>query len=221
MAVSSETGNRDRSTSSGVTEIRSPFDRSTRGRLLTAVATVVGHGGYRQATVDRILREANVGWNAFSSEFEDLDACFEAALDGGFECAAEQAELALAAAEPGTSPDATFDLAMTAVLDAIVANRDLAKLCLVESAALGGRAVKHKEAGLQRFVALIQRGLGTGATPVALPPLAAEMVAGGIYEVVQRMVRGGRFEELPPLVAEFRQLWLPLLRSGTDQNSDM
>lgn len=219
MAVPSESGNREEITSPGVAEIGSPFDRSVRGRLLTATATVIAHGGYRDASVDRILGEAKVGWVDFSSAFADLDDCFVAALDAGFECAAAQAELALAAAEAKAPPDEAFDLAMTAVLEAIAANRDLATLCLVESAALGARAVEHKEAGLQRFVRLIQSGLGGGGT--ALPPLAAEMVAGGIYEVVQRKVRGGRFDELPTLVGELRQLWMPALRSSADQNPDV
>jgi AcrR family transcriptional regulator len=219
MAVSSETGNPDPFTSSGVTEIGSPFDRTIRGRLLTATATVIVHGGHRKATVDRILREANVGWADFSSEFEDLDACLLAALDAGFECAAEQAELALAVTEPAASPSASFDLAVTAVLDAIASNRDLAHLCLVESVALGGRAVEHKEAGLQRFIQIVQ-GLGMDPDRAVLPPLAAEMVVGGVYEVLQRKVRDGRFEELPSLVAEFRQLWLPVLRSNSGQDPD-
>jgi len=221
MAVSSETGNRDRLTSSGVREIGGPFDRSTRGRLLAATATVIAHGGYRQATVDRILREAHVGWTDFSSEFEDLDACFVAALDAGFECAAEQTERAIADTELSFGPDAAFEASLSALLARIAASPDLANLCLVEAPALGARAVEHKERGLQRFVRLIQGGLGRGRAEVALPPLAAEMVVGGIYEVVQRKVRRGQFDELGSLPAEFRQLWMPALRSATGERQDV
>lgn len=215
MAVPPEADNRAHLTSTRVTEFESPFDGSPRGRLLTAIGTVVTHGGYRDATIERVLGQAGVGWPDFAREFHDLDDCFLAALDAGIGCAIERMERAMGAAASSDQSDAAFDIGLTELLEAIAESPELARLCLVESAALGAKAVERKEAGLQRLVRLIQTRPGSPPAASSLPKLAAEMVVGGIYEVVQRKVRAGQIEDLPSLADELRLLWLPVMRSAT------
>ncbi len=190
----------------------SPFDSTPRGRLLSAMAATVVHGGYREATVDRVLEHAHVGWEEFARQFDDLDACFLATLDVTFECAAAAAEAA---------PEAPLDAMLERLLGVVASHPDLARLCLVESAALGARALESKERGLQRFVVLIERRLhdGTGGRDSA-SALAAEMVVGGIYEVLQRKVRAGGLGDPDVLAAELRQLWLPVARASSDPDTE-
>lgn len=173
------------------------------------MAAVAAHGGYREATVDRVLEQARVGWGEFNRQFADLDACFLTAIEAGFDCAA--AEVATAH-DGGASPDAATRLALDRLLELVSRNPEIAHLCLVESAALGARAIEVKEQGLQRFVEMLERQLtprsGSAAT------LIAEMIAGGVYEVLQRKARSGELRDRRQTAADLRQVWAPLIRAG-------
>lgn len=193
----------------------SAFDDSPRGRVLTAMAEVVAHGGYREATVDRVLERAHVGWSEFTRLFDDLDGCMLATLSAGFDSAAVQAEQAAAACGPDADVGTLFEAALRAVLEAAAARPELTRLCLVEAPALGAPALERRQLGLQRFVELLERQLGEPAGDRGTPAgLAAEMVVGGIHEVVQHKARSGEIQQLPELVDELRQLWLPALRGS-------
>ncbi|HEX2070691.1 MAG TPA: hypothetical protein VHF90_03465 [Thermoleophilaceae bacterium] len=140
-----------------------------------------------------------------------LDSRLLVKVDAAFEGAARRAEEALHATGPEDDFARRFEAALLAVLEAAAAEPDLTRLCLVEAPGLGALAVERKEAGLQRFVDLLDRELATdqGGPPT---PLVAEMVVGGIYEVVQRAARAGDFAGMPSLAGQLRQLWLPALR---------
>lgn len=189
-----------------------PFDDSPRGRVLAAMVAVVAHGGYREATVDRVLEQAHVGWEEFTRLFGDLDSCFLATLDAGLQCAAARAEQAASGADRDAGIEAVFEPGLLAVLEGAAANPDLTRLCLVEAPALGAKALERRSAGLQRFVDWLERSLEAVGARGAPPALAAEMVVGGIYEVLQRKVRAGEMTDLPALASELKQLWLPALR---------
>ena len=191
------------------------FDDSPRGRILAATVSVVAHGGYREATVDRILERAHVGWSEFIRQFDDLDACVLATLDAGLESAALRAADAAAACDDDADLETVFEASLRAVLDAAATHPDLTRLCLVDAPALGAPALRRRQIGLQRFVDALERYLeqpGAGG-PVAAPGLAAEMAIGGIYEVVAHKVREGQARQLPTLVDELGRLWLPALRA--------
>lgn len=151
--------------------------------------------------------------NQVELAFQDLDADFLATLDAGFESAALRAERAIASCGPDADIGAVFEAALRAVLEAAAARPDLTRLCLVDAPALGAPALQRRQAGLQRFVDLLERQLEQPRVDSRGPTgLAAEMVVGGIYEVVQHKARAGEIKELPELVDELRQLWLPALR---------
>jgi hypothetical protein len=213
MAVSSEAENQANLTDRHAAETNVAFDGSIRARLMHAMAAVVAHGGYRDASIERVLEQAHVGWEEFTCEFDDLDDCLLATLDAGIDCALRATERAMVAAKPPTDAQSAFDAGLVALLDLVVSNPQLANLCLVESAALGARGVELKEAGLQRLAGLLRRSGMPDENLEAAPSLAAEMVAGGIYEVIQRKVRAGELAELPQLATELSQLWLPVIRS--------
>jgi hypothetical protein len=118
----------------------------------------------------------------------------------------------MAAAGPEADIGSCFEAGLRAVLEAAAAHPDLTRLCLVEAPGLGANALARKDAGLQRLVDLLDGELARRQGGQA-PPLVAEMVVGGIYEVVQRTVRAGDISGLPELTGQLRQLWLPALRS--------
>lgn len=141
----------------------------------------------------------------------DLDSRLLTELDAAFACAAERASEAFCAADPETDVGVCFEAALHAVLDAAAADPDLTRLCLLEAPGLGAKALDRKDAGLQKFVDLLDDELAR-RQGVQAPPLVSEMVVGGIYEVVQRTVRAGDIAALPGLAGQLRQLWLPALR---------
>lgn len=145
-----------------------------------------------------------------SDRGESLDLRLLADVDAAFAHAAERASTAVRNLGDDADADARFRAGLTAVLEAAAADPDRTRLCLVEAPGLGGSAVASREAGLQRFVDLLDRELaGDGAAP---RPLISEMVVGGVYEVMQRAVRGGDVARLPDLADELSRLWLPALR---------
>lgn len=214
MAVSTGT-DKQRDFTAFASDRSEPFDDSPRGRLLTAMAEVVAHGGYREATVDRVLEQARVGWSEFIELFPDLDACFLATLDAAFESAATRADVAAAGCGPSADLDTIFEAALRAVLDAAAAHPDVAGLCLVEGPALGAPALERRRRGLQLLVDTLEGHLGrSGSGTRAFTGLAAEMVVGGVYEVVADRARAGEVERLPALADELTRLWLPALRAA-------
>jgi hypothetical protein len=140
-----------------------------------------------------------------------LDSRLLEKVDAAFSSAAARAAEAFRAADPETNIGESFETALRAVLEAAAADPDLTRLCLLEAPGLGAKALERKDAGLQRFVDLLDRELACRQGGEA-PPLISEMVVGGIYEVVQRTVRAGDTAALPELADQLRQLWLPALR---------
>jgi hypothetical protein len=140
----------------------------------------------------------------------NLDSQLLEKLDAGFECAAERAHEAIRATKPETDIGECFEGALRAVLTAAAAQPDLTRLCLVEAPGLGAKALEQKDAGMQRFVDLLDGELARRQGQA--PPLVSEMIVGGIYEVVQRTTRAGDIAALPELAGQLRQLWLPALR---------
>jgi hypothetical protein len=132
-------------------------------------------------------------------------------VDGAFEAAAERAKEASRAAGSDADLGARFEAGLRAVLEAAAAQPDLARLCLVEAPGLGAAALERKNVGLQRFIDIVDGELeaSNGKPP---PAFVAEMVVGGIYEVMQRAARAGDFARMPALASQLRQLWLPALR---------
>jgi hypothetical protein len=145
------------------------------------------------------------------SSAANLDVVLLDRVDAAFESAASKAADALGRCPAGTDIDVHFDAALRAVLEAAAAAPDATRLCLVEAPGLGAKAVEAKERGLQRFVDLLDGELADARGGEA-PPLVAEMVVGGIYEVVQRAARAGEVAELPELADQLGALWLPALR---------
>lgn len=182
-----------------------PFVATPRGRALAAMAAVVADGGYRTATVDRVLARAGIDWPTFVEHFDGLDACFLATMDAGHECAAERARRAVEELGDGADRRTALGPALRAALEACVRHPDVARLCLVEAPVLGAQAVERREAGLQRFVDLLD-GL-----PGARGELTSEMIVGGMYEIVQRRARELPIARLPEIADDLRRLWLPAL----------
>ncbi len=146
-----------------------------------------------------------------ASSAANLDVVLLDRVESAYESVASKAAESVRDAPRGTDIGVHFETALRVVLEMAAADPDLTRLCLVEAPGLGAKAVEAKERGLQRFVELLDRELAT-ARGGAAPPLVAEMVVGGIHEVVQRAARAGDIASLPDLAEQLGALWLPALR---------
>ena len=188
---------------------RVTLDTPTRDRLIQAAMDVFAERGYHGATVDDIVAASETSKGAFYHYFSSKQAVFLSLLDrlvqmveAGVEQAIEQEAGALAKVEA----------ALRVVLEVASARRDLARILLIEAAALGPEFEQSRLGIHRRFAALIQRYLDRAAADGAIPPqdtrAAAAAWIGAINEVItQQLARGG---DLPAVLPSLRLL---LLRS--------
>jgi hypothetical protein len=141
-----------------------------------------------------------------------LDSRLLGEVEAAFAAAADRAATAARELGSGSALGDRFEAGLRAVLEFAAERSDTTRLCLVEAPGLGTQAVERKEAGLQRFVDLLDADLAR-ANDGQAPPLVAEMVVGGVYEVLQRAARAGDYASMPGLAGQLRDLWLPALRT--------
>jgi AcrR family transcriptional regulator len=158
-----------------------------RERILSAVAYVTSAASYAEMSVEDIIVTAGLSRRTFYEHFKNKDDAFLAAYDAvsaadtfADQCSAGlRAFLGFAASEPA-----------------------FARMCIVEVMAAGPEAIRRRNDTMRAFATLIHskaEELLDGAVP---PPLTAETVVGGIYEVVYTRVLRGDIQELPALLPD-------------------
>lgn len=176
--------------------------RHQRERIQDAVTRVVAREGYAQATVAQIVLEARLSRRTLYEHFEDKEACFLAAYDAAVARIADVVGVAYRG--PGDWVERMRD-GLEAFVRLMVAEPELARLCLVEVVAAGPEALRHRERAMEMFAGAVGK-LGGRQAPdgVEVPPLAAELVVGGLSEIVRARVLKGRvetlLEELPQMM---------------------
>lgn len=181
---------------------RSSVESATRDRLVQAAMDVFAARGYHGTTVDDIVAASETSKGAFYHYFPSKQGIFLHLLDrltelveAGVETAIEQERGALAKVEA----------ALRVVLETASAHRDLAKILLVEAAALGPE-VEDRRLGIhRRFAAMIRRHLDRAVADGSIPSqdthTASMAWIGAINEVVTQWLAGGGdlAAALPPL----------------------
>ncbi|MDR7537829.1 MAG: TetR/AcrR family transcriptional regulator [Armatimonadota bacterium] len=174
----------------------------TRERLLQAAMDVFAQRGYHGATVDDIVAASETSKGAFYHYFASKQAIFLSLLDRLAELVETCVEAAIAAEEGAL---AKVEAALRVVLEVASGHRDLARILLIEAAALGPEFEQSRLGIHRRFAALIRRHLDRAIADGAIPPQDTDAAAaawiGAINEVVtQRLAAGGDLAAvLPPL----------------------
>lgn len=188
---------------------RVTLDTPTRDRLIQAAMGVFAERGYHGATVDDIVAASETSKGAFYHYFSSKQAIFLSLLDRLVEMVEAGVEQAI---EQEAGALAKVEAALRVVLEVASARRDLARILLIEAAALGPEFEQSRLGIHRRFAALIQRYLDRAAADGAIPPqdtrAAAAAWIGAINEVItQQMAQSG---DLPAVLPSLRLL---LLRS--------
>lgn len=181
---------------------RSTLETATRDRLVQAAMDVFARRGYHGTTVDDIVAASDTSKGAFYHYFPSKQGIFLILLDqlagmveAGVDHAIDKEDGALAKVEA----------ALRVVLEVAASHRDLARILLVEAAALGPEFEQGRLGIHRRFAALIQRHLdravADGAVPVQDTRIAAAAWIGAINEVVTQQMASGAdlLAVLPPL----------------------
>ena len=188
-----------------------------RGRLLVAMADVVGEKGYAATAVADVLKAAGMSRKTFYEQFRDKEECFLAAYDLGVEILG--AELARTiAGRSGWRDQARA--ALEAWLNAMAGEPGFARAFTIEVWAAGPEAAQRHMAQLDAFVALL-RSLHEAARAddpsiVAVDDTQLAAVAGGIDRIAQRAVVTGRTSELPERADELFRFALSVIAKRED-----
>ncbi|MDR7537780.1 MAG: TetR/AcrR family transcriptional regulator [Armatimonadota bacterium] len=181
---------------------RVALESPTRERLLQAAMDVFAQKGYHGAIVDDIVAASETSKGAFYHYFASKQAIFLSLLDRLVALVETGVETAIAAEEGAL---AKVEAALRVVLEVASGHRDLARILLIEAAALGPEFEQSRLGIHRRFAALIRRHLDRAVADGAIPPQDTDAAAaawiGAINEVVtQRLAAGGDLMAvLPPL----------------------
>jgi AcrR family transcriptional regulator len=170
-----------------------------RERILSAVAYVTSAASYAEMSVEDIIVTAGVSRRTFYEHFKNKEDAFLAAYD---EVAGQLVQQVVAAVEAAHTFADQCSAGLRAFLEFVASEPAFGRLCLVEVLAAGPDAIKRRNDTMRAFAALIDhqaQELLEGEIP---PPLTAETVVGGIYEVVYARVLRGEIRDLPALLPD-------------------
>ncbi|HEU4707504.1 MAG TPA: TetR/AcrR family transcriptional regulator [Solirubrobacterales bacterium] len=162
-------------------------------RALQALAEVVAEEGYSGATVDAVVKRAQMSATTFYANFAGKDDAMLAAIDGA-------CSQTLAAVMPAfrRAPDWPHGIraAFGALFNFLASRPALANLAMVEVYAAGLQAMQQRTEALHPLQELIAEGR---ALRPEMHPITAEGIVGGVYTLAYRRLREGGAEALPAL----------------------
>jgi AcrR family transcriptional regulator len=162
-------------------------------RALRALATVVAEEGYEEATVDAVLRRAQMSATTFYANFHGKDDAMLAAIDSA--CAQIVAAMLPAFRRAPDWPSGVRS-AFGALFSFLASRPALANLAMVEVYAAGLEAMLRRVEALRPLQELIAGGFELAPQT---PRITAEGIAGGVYMLTFRRLRDAGAGALPAL----------------------
>jgi AcrR family transcriptional regulator len=173
--------------------------QNQRERILAAVADVASAAGYAGMTVEDVIVTAGVSRRTFYEHFKNKEDAFLAAYD------AVVAQLTVGVREAyereQTFPD-RLRRGLSAFVDFLAREPAFARMCIVEVLAAGPDAIKRRNAAMELFAALIDHNARELLDEPPPSALTAEMVVGGVYDVIYTRIQSGEIRQLPELAPE-------------------
>jgi len=182
---------------------------SQRERLLKAMTAAAGRRGYRDAHITDVVERAGVSRRTFYEQFEGKEDCFAAAYGREIE------RLVSATVRAFEGEDEWADslrAGLGALLSALAARPQAARVCFVEILAAGPQAAERRDEAMRGFLPLFE------SAPSDLPRTMRifESLGRGriadLGELLHREIAAGRTAELPGLLPELAYMMvLPFL----------
>jgi AcrR family transcriptional regulator len=173
--------------------------RSQRERLLEAAIRVAATKGYAATTIGDLTKEAGISRTTFYELFEDKEACFLAAYDNAVDALVRQV---VAAYESERRWPQRARAGLSALLEALAAEPEMARLALVDIGAAGPAAQRRFRVAVQRLTPLFEEGRDFAPGGRGLPANTSRMAIGGVTGLISDELVAGRAEQLPGLLSD-------------------
>jgi AcrR family transcriptional regulator len=183
---------------------------ATRDRILAAAVDVFARKGYHGAGVEDIVQASGTSKGAFYHYFPSKQGIFLTLMDDLAALVEQGVETAIGS-EHGAM--GKVEAALQVVVESAAAQRDLAKILLVEAVGLGPEFEQKRLEIHSRFARVIQRHLDRAVKEGDIPgqdtALVSQAWIGALNEIISQWLVSGR-KQLPGQLPELRSL---LLRS--------
>jgi AcrR family transcriptional regulator len=169
--------------------------KSQRERIVDATAAIVAAKGLAGLTIPEIARRANVSHQTFYEMYPTKHDAFLGAQKVGL----HQALLVTVEAYNEYKDDWPRAVAggLRALIDYLSSEPAHAHLTLVDTFGASPEAIEIRDTALHAFAAYLSPGYELAPKDAALPTIAAEAIAGGIWQVLHHYIENERIAELP------------------------
>ena len=171
-----------------------------RERLVDAMRDAIADEGFLAASVSSVASRAHVARPVFYRAFPGgKEECFLAVYDQAID---HLVTITAKAYQHAPSGLPAIEAALRALTIAMAKDPDLARLCLIDIAALGASGLEHRDALLTRAANVLTEALADSHSDHAVPPRKIRALIGGCYQLLYMTVAEERAAELPALVPD-------------------
>jgi AcrR family transcriptional regulator len=150
-----------------------------RRRLLRAVGELVAERGYADVTVELIVKRAHVSYKTFYKHYRSKEECFVQLFELAFSGTEKTIREALQRRDLGWSEEVV--VALRTLVEAILAEPEMARAVIVESPAVGPAITEHYERATKAFVPLFRAGREQNLRGSELPETIEDTLAGAVF----------------------------------------
>jgi len=171
-----------------------------RERIVDATASIAAEKGLANLTIPEIAIRANVSHQTF---YEMYPTKHDALL-GAQKVGMHQALRVTAQAYDAHKDDWPRGVAagLHALLDYLASEPDHSHMILVDTFAASPEATEIRDSSLHAFAAYLQPGYDHTPKDPAMPSIAPEAIAGGVWQVLHHYIEAGRTSELPDVAPQ-------------------
>jgi AcrR family transcriptional regulator len=168
--------------------------KSQRERIVDATAEIVAEKGFAGLTIPEIASRANVSHETFYEMYPTKHDAFLGAQKVGLHQAlrttVEAYDAQLADWPEGVAAG------INALMDFVCSEPSHAHLTLVDTFGASPQAIEIRRSALESFTAYLSPGFEHAPDDAEVPEIAAEAVAGGIWQVLHHYIEHKRLHEL-------------------------
>ncbi|MGA2320958.1 MAG: TetR/AcrR family transcriptional regulator [Solirubrobacteraceae bacterium] len=174
---------------------RNAILKNQRERIVDATAALVSEKGLSGLTIPEIARRAKISHQTFYEIYPSKHDAFLGALKVGM----HQALLVTVEAYDAHKDDWPRAVAagLRALVDYLASEPAHARLSVVDTFAASPEAIEIRARSLEAFAACLRPGYALAENGAAVPEIAAEAVAGGIWQVLHHFIENEMIAELP------------------------
>jgi AcrR family transcriptional regulator len=182
-----------------------------RERVLEAMMRVAAAKGYEATAVSDVVERAGVSAERFEEMFAGKEDCFLQAYDSAIDVLVAHVSGAFEAAAGSVWTERVV-AALRAMVELLAAEADIARMAIVEVAAVGEDARIRYRTALDRFVPFLEQGRAVAPDGTDLPADTAQFAIGAGASLLYDEIRADRGAELTQILPQlFFAVTMPYL----------